>query len=227
LYFVSEVNTMNNDLRVTVDFEPRYINPGESTQITATISQNNSFGNYLPVVGKTIEFLLKGYGATGELESTKAPTDDFGQATVTYNAPDENADVSLDVRVEDQTYSRLIPVGEPKTDSKPHITVEAPDTSLGQDTTSIATGAMTKVTATVTEGWAGGQPIEGKKVQFRTIGGSGELSSTSATTDNFGKASIFYKAPDSINEDKGLGVVQATVDDISDDVSLTILPLAS
>lgn len=225
---------MTNQTYVTVESKP--LTPGKSTEITATVTDGSLHGDRQPLEGKSVEFVagpepfpdeMRGeFKDTGEPHATVS-TNSFGQASVNYVAPDDGRNVQLRVNVDGETlFSSSIPIREPESSSEPYVIVKAEDTTITLDVPDrphINPGAITKVTATVTEGWPGGQPLEGKTVKFQLVGvhNEGELSRTTATTDNFGKASVIYKAPSQSDiDDDAYEAVEASVDDLSDDVGI-------
>ncbi|NJD67858.1 MAG: hypothetical protein FIA90_04170, partial [candidate division NC10 bacterium] len=165
---------------------------GSSEQVTITLSH---FG--MPIGGAIVTLSA----TRGTLDTTTVTTDSNGQATVTFTAGNEGGLANITAQTQ---LSQTATVST----SMPLAVDSGVDTTLHADANSVYNGVSTQV---VSEVLVDGARVPALPVEF-SLGGPGTLSADSGVTDENGRISIDYTAPDS---GSGSSVVTAvaTVDD--------------
>lgn len=175
---------------VTLTASPAALAPGASTTLTAQV--RDATGNAL--ASMPVVFSVVGTPASGgALGSTNAVTDANGRASVTYLAGSGTGNDTLRVTTSDgQTAQVVVSVAQVNS-----LTLTANPASL-------RSGAVSDVVATVLD--AEGKPVSGLGVTFgfaTNVSGARYVSTPTsttgtttqtATTDAFGRASVYYKA---------------------------------
>ncbi|UQZ90126.1 hypothetical protein C4J81_13320 [Deltaproteobacteria bacterium Smac51] len=164
---------------LTLTSSPPSPKPGDTVTISAALAKDG-----LPASGETLTLSL--VTGDGTILTGTATTDANGEASLTFNAGNNNATLKVAVGSPTELYSENI-----------DITVDTSGTGSPYDLTLTSSPANPKPGDTVTISAAltnNGQPANGEPLTLSIVTGDGTILTGTATTDSSGQATLTFQA---------------------------------